>query len=480
MPLINVIQGERVDTAPLNVRTPVVKLPVWLVLGWWLIKGTARIVYLACRYWYVTGPAALLLWLYGRFGWPGPVGLLATLTATVAGWWFGHRPSCQRFACYPALARWRRMAYRRRWLPAMVTTRLAVNFGGDTVIPVLLKVRTNGAADTLTVRMVTGQIPDDFAAAGERLGHTFGALGSRTMPGDRPDRVVIVLRRRDALAATVKPFPIPVAPDFTALPLGRQEDGETYTLRLHGTQVLVVGATDAGKGSVVWSLLRALAGGIRSGLVQVWAFDPKGGMELAAGLPLFTRFACEDFDAMADMLDEAVDTMRRRTARLRGHTRQHIPTVDDPLYLIVIDELAALTAYLTDRKLKDRIKAALGVLLTQGRAVGVHVVACLQDPRKEVLPFRDLFPTRIGLRLTEEAHVDLTLGEGARDRGALCDRIPQGPAAAGTAYVVLDGDPAPMRVRFSYLTDDDITDLAQQYGRLRLIDGEWTGEGGAA
>jgi S-DNA-T family DNA segregation ATPase FtsK/SpoIIIE len=366
-------------------------------------------------------------------------------------------------------------------MPAMVTTRLAVRFERDTVLPVLLKVRSNRTADTLTVRMVTGQIPDDFAAASERLAHTFGALGSRVMCGDRPDRVVIVLRRRDALAGTVNPFPVAAVPDFTALPLATREDGETYALRLYGTQVLVVGATDAGKGSVVWSLLRSVAGGIRSGLVQVWAFDPKGGMELAPGLPLFARFACEDFDAMADMLDEAVKTMRERTARLRGHTRQHVPTVDDPLYLIIIDELAALTAYLTDRKLKDRIKAALGILLTQGRAVGVHVVACLQDPRKEVLPFRDLFPTRIGLRLTEEAHVDLTLGEGARDRGALCDRIPKGPTAAGTAYVVLDGDPTPMRVRFSYLTDTDITDLARDYGRLRVLGGgsDIRPEGGA-
>src|SRR5205823_2193223 len=124
-----------------------------------------------------------------------------------------------------------------------------------------------------------------------------------------------------------------------------------------------------------------------------------------------------------------------------------------------------------------RIKAALGILLTQGRAVGVHIVAALQDPRKEVLPFRDLFPTRIGLRLSEDSQVDLVLGDGMRDRGALCDRIPQ--TSPGTAYVALEGDPTPMRVRFSYLTDDDITALAQTYGRLRVIDGE-TVDGGAA
>jgi S-DNA-T family DNA segregation ATPase FtsK/SpoIIIE len=42
---------------------------------------------------------------------------------------------------------------------------------------------------------------------------------------------------------------------------------------------------------------------------------------------------------------------------------------------------------------------------------------------------------------------------------------------------VLDGDPTPARVRFSYLTDPDITDLAVTYGRLRVIDGEATEPG---
>jgi S-DNA-T family DNA segregation ATPase FtsK/SpoIIIE len=45
--------------------------------------------------------------------------------------------------------------------------------------------------------------------------------------------------------------------------------------------------------------------------------------------------------------------------------------------------------------------------------------------------------------------------------------------------VVLDGDPTPVRVRFSYLTDDQIRAMAREYGRLRVIDGD-TIEGSAA
>lgn len=36
---------------------------------------------------------------------------------------------------------------------------------------------------------------------------------------------------------------------------------------------------------------------------------------------------------------------RERAARLGGHTRRHIPSPDEPLSVLVIGELADLTAY---------------------------------------------------------------------------------------------------------------------------------------
>jgi S-DNA-T family DNA segregation ATPase FtsK/SpoIIIE len=435
---------------------------------WWCVKGAARLVYLYLRYWYATAPATGLAWLWHRYGRLGPVVPLSVLTAGGLSWWLTHRASFQRWVWWPVLGRCRLARYRRGWHAAMATAKLAVSFDGTTVLPTLLRVRHRAGTDALTVRMVTGQIPDDYGRVAERLAHTFGARAVKAVPGRRPDLVTLLAARADALASLVAPLPVPAVPDFTALPLGLCEDGRPYTLCLFGTQVLIVGATGAGKGSVIWSLVRALAGGIGTGLVQLWGLDPKGGMELGLGLPLFTRFASRDFAEMATMLEEAAGTAQARAALLSGRTRQHTPTVAEPLVVLVIDELANLTAYLTDRHLKDRIKAALSVLLSQGRAVGVHVVAAIQDPRKEVLPFRDLFPTRIGLRLSEEPQVDLVLGEGTRDRGALCDRIPR--SQPGIGYVVIDGDPTPMRVRFSFLTDEDIRAMARSYGRLRTVD----------
>ncbi|MEV5695832.1 cell division protein FtsK [Micromonospora globbae] len=470
MPLVNVIRGDRIDSAPINVRTPFIRIPMWLALTWWTLKGLARLAVVLVRFWYVTAPVVFFGWLYLRWGWAGPVGFLASVAVVATAWGLGHRASFLRFGWWPVLSCYRRWLYRRKWMAAMVTAKLAVSFDGHTVLPVLRRVRCGGGVDVVTVRMVTGQIPDDFAKVAERLAHTFGVRQVKAVPGSRPDVVLLHLFRGDPLAKVVRPLPVPAVPEFTALPVGRREDGDGYGLRLFGTQVLVVGATGSGKGSVIWSVVRSLAAGVASGLVQIWGLDPKGGMELGMGAPMFTRFACKDYAAMCELIEEAATVAKDRASKLYGRTRQHTPTPDEPLIVLVIDELANLTAYLTDRQLKDRIKAALSILLSQGRAVGVHVVAAIQDPRKEVLPFRDLFPTRIGLRLAEAAQVDLVLGEGMRDRGALCDRIPQ--SLPGVGFVVIDGDPAPMRVRFSYLTDDEIRDMAHTYGRLRVIDGE--------
>ena len=63
--------------------------------------------------------------------------------------------------------------------------------------------------------------------------------------------------------------------------------------------------------------------------------------------------------------------MRERQDRLRGITQLHTPSTAEPLIVLIIDELAALTGWVNDRTVKRRIEAALGLLLSQGRAAGV-------------------------------------------------------------------------------------------------------------
>jgi S-DNA-T family DNA segregation ATPase FtsK/SpoIIIE len=288
---------------------------------------------------------------------------------------------------------------------------------------------------------------------------------------DRPGRIRLKFTRRDPLTEPLAALEPADKPDLTGLPVGRTEDGSPWRLRLLGTQLLVAGATGAGKGSVVWSLIRALGPAIRDRDVQVWAVDPKGGMELTPGAGLFTRFAYTDPEAMVTLLEDAVYLMRERAERLRcAGLRAHTPDPSDPLVVVVVDELAALTAYGGDRDLKRRAEAALQLLLSQGRAPGVLVVAAVQDPGKDVIGFRDLFPSRVALRLLEDVQVDMVLGRSARQRGAECDRIPA--SLPGIGYVVLEGVREPVRVRAAYVTDQDLAHMVERYRPGRSLDQE--------
>jgi S-DNA-T family DNA segregation ATPase FtsK/SpoIIIE len=343
----------------------------------------------------------------------------------------------------------------------MMLSGLGGRFDGAEYLPRVVRVRAGRYTDRVTVRMVVGQHPADWARRLDALAHGFGARSCqvREVPR-RPGYAVLLVGRRDPLAAVVPALEVPELVDPEAVPIGRREDGTAWTVRLRGSHTLVAGATGAGKGSVLWSLIRGLAPAVRDGLAELWVLDPKGGMELAPGAGLFARFAHDSPAAMAAVLKDAVAVMQARAARLRGVTRLHEPSLGEPLIVVVVDELASLTAY-ADRDNRRDITAALSLLLTQGRAVGVVVVAALQDPRKEVLPFRDLFPTRIALALVEPEQTDLVLGRGARQRGADCSRISL--TTPGIGWVWCDGENEPTRVRAGWVTDADIAATVTAY-----------------
>ena len=89
------------------------------------------------------------------------------------------------------------------------------------------------------------------------------------------------------------------------------------------------------------------------------------------------------------------------------------------------------------------------------------MIAAVQDPSKDVLPIRQLFSIRVGLRMTESTQTTMVLGAAAREAGAVCDLIPT--STPGVAYVCEDGDAEPVRVRAFHVTDADIDYLATHF-----------------
>jgi S-DNA-T family DNA segregation ATPase FtsK/SpoIIIE len=444
-------------------RAPVYQTPAGLILAAWLVKLIIRLARLIFRHPVPAVVLAVLGFMWVSLGWPGPAALLACATAILVTWRCYWPSGFTRWVSTPARSAWRASVYRRRWPAVMTIADLAPWYQGRIILPVLVKVTATRYVDRVYVRLVSGQSPADFADRADNLAHGFKALLCRVRTA-RSGAVVLEFVRRDALAAPIPALPIPDYPDLNALPVGRREDGLPWLIRLHGTHLLIAGATGAGKASLLWGLIRAMLPLMRSGLVRVLAADPKL-MELAYGRVLFDTYGhyAADPAAIAALLDQAVADMQRRAASFAGRQRDHTPTAEHPFTVIVVDEVAFLTAYQPDRKLRERIMNALATLTTQGRAVGYSVVAALQDPRKDVLAIRNLFPDRIAMRLDEPEQVDMVLGDGARDRGAACELISADPATgAGVAFVRLEADPDPVRVRAGWVTDADSRAMTYQ------------------
>jgi S-DNA-T family DNA segregation ATPase FtsK/SpoIIIE len=444
--------------APPVWRSPVYQTPHAVIWTVQLVRFVWRLIWFTLRHPLLDAGCALLVFTWLKLGWVGLVALAAFTAVDVALVYLLWPEWFARHVVQAARDQWRHWFYRRRWQAAMTLSGLAPTYRDRVLVPLLVSVQAAGAVDLVTVRLVTGQAPDAFADRTQNLANAFGAQLCRIRDA-RPGVVTLEFVRSDTLAEPIPALPIDPLVRFGALPVGRCEDGAPWLLRLLGSHVLIAGATGSGKGSVIWSAVRAMLPAILDGWAQVWALDPKR-LELSFGRDLFTRYADQAAD-MVRLLEDAVTEMHDRAGKFAGTTRTFLPSIAFPFLVVLVDELAFLTAYQPDRDLRKRAEAAIATLTSQGRSVGVCVVGALQDPRKDVISLRNLFPTRIALRLDESDQVDMVLGDGARDRGALADEIsPLPETGAGVGYVRLEGSPEVVRVRAAYVTDEDIRAMA--------------------
>ena len=408
----------------------------------------------------VTATAVTAADLY--FGHQALLMAAGSVAACGGSWRVLDAPSFDHWAGRVLRAWWRRWAaYQRQWSQITHATGLiTADHKGTTRMPRIVRVRSTWCWDTVVVRMTKGQTQADYENVLDRLANAYRARRA-TLRTLKPGTVALDFQRRepfDELFVTAPDFTAdPTSVNLARLTIGRDEYGRHFALDLvNGLHILLAGATGAGKGSFEWGLIRALAPMVREGTVRLWVIDPKGGMEFGAGQAMFHRFADNPDDGLK-VTREYIDTLDDRKEHLgRRGIRTHTPSVDQPLDVLICDELAAMTAY-ADRDLSREFEPLLSKALTQYRAVGGRIVAATQEPTKDTVPMRGLFPTRIALRLDQESYVDMTLGEGMRDKGAFADQIPE--FLPGVAYVKQDGKREPLRVRAGYTSDTDIAEL---------------------
>lgn len=434
-----------------------------MIIATGLGKALKVLVWWSVLFPMISVPTLVSLWLGFTFG---PIFgiVLAALSALALVAWSQIWPaSFGEWVTARMRSRWRTWwFYRHPWTAICTLHGLTATLGERTLVPTLRSVTIGTTCDVVAVQILIGQSVGDWQNKALALAEALRAQ-RLTIRSTNPREIAITAHHRDALANPValrRPTR-DTRVDPAHVGLGATEAGKWWRLPVLGHHILVAGATGSGKGSVLWSLVAGLAPGIRAGWIRVLVVDPKGGMEFGRGQKLFGDFAYDSGRATVALLRGATNIMQERAQRLRGHTRLHDPSLGEPLIVLIVDEIASLTAYIGDRKIRAEAEQLLGLLLSQGRAVGISVIAAVQDPSKDVLPIRQLFSVRIGMRMTESPQTAMVLGTAARDAGAVCDQIPT--TTPGVGYVCQDGTAEPLRVRAFHVTDADIDYLTAEF-----------------
>ena len=447
---------------------------------WWLIKGGVWLVQQLVTRWRTTLALLALLAWWHWWGWPSLVLAAGSLAAGLVGWRLVDLVSFDQWAGRFLRSWWLRWTIYHRKFPGWLHA-CGLSVTDDTVpvdvtvalvgrkkvhrdrsqrgvrVPKLRKVRSGPSWDEVRVELVPGQKPEDFDEAARALASARKVTRAQVRELE-PNVVSLDFQRRDLLAA---PVPCPrleeidgAAVDLRRVWAGRTEYGQDWRLPLSGGHLLTAGASGAGKNSVMWCPLVSIAPAIRDGLVRVSGIDPKG-MELAYRRGIFHRYAVTPKDALA-VLDDLVAAMDARKQTFAGRVRTVPLSTEHPLELLEFDEIGALTKY-TDRKTREQITERVALLTTQGRALGFTVRGYVQEPTKDTVPVRELFPRRVCLRVTAKSHVGMVLGDQAYERGAWANRITE--AEAGVGYVWGEGLREPLRVRAGWVPDATVKAL---------------------
>lgn len=418
----------------------------------------------------VVGAVGYVAWRYVSL----QLAILAgvALLLTPCAWRVAHPSSFERFAGrHLRNSRARLLTYGRPWREVMLGCGLAkrrIARDGEVTQRVarIRRVRVGEFRDEVLVRLLPGQTPALYANQAEALAEMFGE-DILWVRAHSPKRgwVRLDFQRVDPLAEVIDALPIPESCDLERVQVGLLESGESWTVRVLGSHILLIGASRSGKSSFLAAMVRSMCPAIRDGLVELHGIDPKGGMELGVFEELCATFVYgTDVKAAIRLLDELnVRMVKRAEVNRKAHRRVHVPTKAEPLLLIIIDELIALYAA-ADRVTKPKLELGIRRLQVMGAACGVSMIAAGQNPEKKLIDNRDEFTVRVGFRMNASTHPDMTFFDGARAQGARCDEISDDPASGrGTAFFVAEGKAGFDRGRVAYCSTAVIRRMALDY-----------------
>lgn len=164
---------------------------------------------------------------------------------------------------------------------------------------------------------------------------------------------------------------------------------ETFNFEEH-PHILIAGSTQSGKSNHINQMIATLVTMNRPDQVQLVLIDNKGGIEFThwadishALVPMIksTSMVLPILGQIRDYMERRLASFERMKAKnlLEYNRRVSVPI---PRIIVLIDEMATLLGL--DET--DQIHSQLRALVSQGRAVGIHIIICTQHVSVDVLP----------------------------------------------------------------------------------------------
>ena len=229
----------------------------------------------------------------------------------------------------------------------------------------------------------------------------------------------------------------------------RTPDGDFWEISnkaLEAEHTLIAGTTGCGKTTFLRSIMQAALVQYSPAEAKFIIIDPKRfEINEYKDLPHTIRYE-NTLAGAANALEYAVDLMEQRASELERSRKKRYAGAD--IY-VIIDELNDLL--ISDYGL--RIKKAMERLITLGRALRVHLIACTQNPNAKTIPANivDCYTCRFGMKCLRGVQSRQIVGVGG------CEFLPR----HGETIAVIEGEIG--HYALPYVSEDEITPLLRYW-----------------
>ncbi len=376
-------------------------------------------------------------------------------------------PSTRRF-----LLGWHARGRSRRMLHTGLAELRFANSTGR--LPKIKRVRSSAVGERMTLVCRPGQSAELLDSRVEELRAAARCRDMRITRDPNASHLVAVdvIRRDPFTTGLLIPWAdldADVLSMWDPVHLGTDEQGEPVRVSMVERSILFGAEPGGGKSSAMQTILSHAA---KSPDAHLLLIDPNR----VQAAPWRDRALATAYDDPADALG-VLDLIRAEITR-RLELLERLPGVNRKvtreiaegeglaLWVLGIDELAFHTSVVGTSNQRGAFATACRDIVARGRAAGIIPVLATQRPTSDVVPtsLRDLISMRCALRTTTTASSDVILGEGWSRRGYTATDIEI--TQRGVGWLLAEGQ-TPHRMKFAWISDDEIADLSMTTVRHR-------------